>query len=171
MVRIYIQNSNLSDIKNKLNILKPFLIKEKEEIHLFSKDYGHYKISDKIYLLEPVYIETYEQKKYQDHLLLINSNKEETISIVSQLPVEYIYNKRNYFEYKLSKTSSLVLVIWGSYEIPKQEQEFFKKKIDSINIFPDFYPLDFYFEYDEKKFDLENQFFQEEFNRFLLMLN
>ena len=169
MVKIYIQNINTSVIKNKLELLKKYLTKEEEQIHLFSKEYGHYKISNEIFLLEPSYHETYDEVNYQTYSLLIDKNKEEKRKVVSQLPTQYIYNKRIYLEYK---RSILTFIICGVYENAKQEHSFLKKDHDlKLNLVTDFCPVDFYFECDEKNFNLDNVFFQEEFNMFLSMLN
>ena len=169
MVKIYIQNINTSTIKNKLELFKKYLTKEEEQIHLFSKEYGHYKISNEIFLLEPSYHESYDEVNYQGHSLFIDKNKKEKIKVVSQLPTEYIYNKRTYLEYK---RSILTLIICGVYGNAKQEHNFLKKvpNVD-LNLLTEFCPIDFYFECDEKNFNMDNVFFQEEFNMFLSMLN
>lgn len=169
MVRIYLHNIELSSIKHKLETLKNYLTKEEEQVHIFSQEYGHYKIEkDKIYLIESAYNEDYKQINYNDHVLLIDSNKTDKIQVVSQLPKDYIYNKRTYLEYKLSL---ITFIIWGIYDKPKQEHSFSKKTAHNTTKDLEFYPMEFYFECDDKHFNIYNLFFQEEFNRFLLMLN
>ena len=91
--------------------------------------------------------------------------------MVSQLPVEYIYNKRVCLEYK---RPLITLIIYGVYEnVKKEEQPFLKKSIQDYKGISEivFCPIDFYFECDNKNFNLENLFFQQEFNMFLSMLN
>ena len=171
MVKIYLQDIDLTKIKNKVEDLKKYLTKEEEEIHLFSKEYGHYKIAKEIVLLEPSYHESYQELDYQGHSLLIDKNIEEKIHVVSQLPVEYIYNKRICREYK---RPLITLIIYGVYEnVKKEEQPFLKKSIQDYKGISEivFCPIDFYFECDNKNFNLENLFFQQEFNMFLSMLN
>lgn len=169
MVRIYVYNIELSSIKNKLETFKKFLTKEEEQVHIFSQEYGHYKIEkDKIYLIESAYNENYKQIKYNDYVLLIDSIKDDNIQVVSQLPKDYIYNKRTYLEYKLPL---ITFIIWGIYDKPKQDHSFSKKTIHNTTKDLEFYPMEFYFECDDKHFNIDNLFFQEEFNRFLSMLN
>lgn len=169
MVRIYLYNIELSSIKHKLETLKKYLTKDEEQIHIFSQEYGHYKIGkDKIYLIESNYNETYDQIKYQDYVLLLDYNTDDNIQVVSQLPKDYIYNKRTYLEYKLSM---ITLIIWGVHDKPKQDHSFSKKPACNTTKDLEFYPMELYFECNNKNFNIDNLFFQEEFNMFLSMLN
>ena len=180
-MKIYISNIFPSTIKNKLTNLKDLQTISFDKIELASKDYGiHYiekgkgnnanKNNEKIYRCEPNFEPKFQLiKKFgpTNSDLLIDKTKYVYCPVVSQLPVNYILTKLTVLEYQTSKKSKLKLVIEclkepvviGSYFSPDKHMG------------EELIPVNFYFVYELTNLDLNDQFFQDEFNMFLLHLN
>lgn len=178
-MKIYISNIFPSSIKNKLTKLKDFQTNSFEKVELSSKDYGIHYIekekgkgnNEKIYRCEPNFdpkIQLIKNFGPTNSDLLIDKTKYVYCPVVSQLPVNYILTKLTVLEYQTSKQSKLRLVIEclnepvviGSYFSPDKHMG------------EELIPIDFYFVYDElTNLDLNDQFFQEDFNMFLSHLN
>jgi hypothetical protein len=166
-MKIYILNVVPQSLKNKIkNMLESFEYNEKIKYELNSKNFGlHILEDDKIYLKESSYKTDYEMVKgYNNFDLLIDKttfkNEEKTnISVISQLPVDYISTKYHVLEFKHNKKSHLSL----NFECLDEIENFERKLI----------PVNFYFNYknEDNNLDLKDSFFQEEFNVFLSMLN
>jgi len=155
MIKIYITTISLDKIQNNIKYLNKFLHKEYNQTTFYSQENGIF-IEEKgdIYYLEPSYEEIYETVKYLSHNLIIDSTNIIKINVASQLPIEYIMCKKYVMEYKLHNKSMTTLVISGI-----------------LNDTNDFLPLDFYIECKKQDFNIENIFFQKEFNGFLSVLN
>ena len=136
MNKIYIENMPLSKIKDLHN----YLHKEYKQLVFYSKENGIF-IEEKgeIFYLEPSCEDIYKQYDYLTHKLIVDSNENIKIKVVSQLPVEYIIQTKTIREYKLHNKSMITLIVSGG-----------------INEGNKFIPLDFYFEC--KKNDFKNFF-------------
>jgi hypothetical protein len=167
-MKIYIVNITPQSLKNKIkNMVESFEYNEKITYELHSQDFGlHILEDDKMYLNESTFKSDYELIKgytISDCLikydLLIDKQERKNIPVISQLPVNYIITKFHIFEFKNNKKSNLTLKI----ECIEEVENFERKLI----------PVNFYFNYknEEKILDLNDAFFQEEFNVFLSMLN
>ena len=107
-----------------------------------------------------------------EYELLLDLNDEITTKVQSQIPCQYISNKKTIMNYKLSKKSLFTLVIKGKYEKNINTNTFLKKdKKFATQFGRTFVVTDFYFECSETDFQLENPFFVDEFNMFLSLLN
>jgi len=178
MVKIYLKNK----LPVHLEELKIYLQKEVDMKHIVSPDHGTYVIeNDSIFFIEPLLSEEYQVKKYaykkDFQELIIDNNEYKRFRTRSQLPVNYMLQKVQQLTYKFTKKSMIELVICGTCEkLPdmcsflsvdkdKNKETNTKKNKGSFTI------TDFYFQCSEENFDLENPFFQEEFNEFLSLLN
>ena len=155
MIKIYIENIPLSKIQNNVKELQSFLHKEYKQTTFYSQENGTF-IQEKgeIYYLEPSYEEKYEILNYLSHKLIIDSTDIIKLKVVSQLPIDYIMYAKIVREYKLHEKSMNTLVVSGF-----------------LNESNDFLPIDFYFECKKGDFNIENIFFQNDFNGFLSILN
>ncbi len=157
MNKIYITNIPLSKIQSNIKNKEwqSFLHNEYKQAMFYSKENGVF-IEEKgdIFYIEPSCEETYTHCDYLSHKLIIDSNKYIKIKVVSQLPVEYIIEKKYIKEYRLHNKSMITLIVSGGMD-------------EGDN----FVPLDFYFECKKNDFNMENIFFQKELNGFLLLLN
>jgi hypothetical protein len=155
-MKIYIANMNINNIKKNIEKLDNYCINKQGTIiyELYSNDSEIYIIEEsKIYKIENIN-ENYELlKSYNNYDLLIDYTSNSKKELLSQLPLNYILTKITRYEFKINKKSNLSLII--------------EYKLDLAN--NDLY--DFYFIYNEKKIDMKNMFFQEEFNMFLFYLN
>ena len=169
-MKIYIPSILPITLKDKLtNILdfnKNIIMPEKiEKQEIISEDFGiHIIEKNKIIRIEPIFKPKYELiKDYNEYTLLFDLNSEIIISNIFQLPVKYILTNITKFEYKTDKKSKLKLVI-----------ECITDK-DTNKLETNYIPIDFYFNYNNDNFNLQdilnNIFFQEEFNMFLSQLN
>ena len=180
-MKIYISNIFPSTIKNKLTKLKDLQTNSFDKFELASEDYGiHYiekgkgnnanKNNEKIYRCEPNFEPKFQLIKNfgpTNSDLLIDKTKYVYCPVVSQLPVNYILTKLTILEYQTSKKAKLKLVIEclkepvviGSYFSPDKHMG------------EELIPVNFYFVYELTNLDLNDQFFQDEFNMFLLHLN
>jgi hypothetical protein len=167
-MKIYIVNIAPQSLKNKIkNMVESFEYNEKITYELHSQDFGLHILEDeKIYLKESTFKSDYELIKgysISDCLikydLLIDKQEIKNIPVISQLPVNYIITKFHIFEFKNNNKSNLTLKI----ECIEEVENFERKLI----------PVNFYFNYknEDKILDLNDAFFQEEFNVFLSMLN
>ena len=164
MNKIYIENIPLSKIQSKIKDWHNYLHKEYKQLVFYSKENGIFieetekneKTEKKgnIYYVEPSCTDVYEQYDYLSYKLIIDSNESIKIKVVSQLPVEYIMQTKHIKEYKLHNKSMITLVIIGG-----------------VNERNEFISLDFYFECKKNDFNMENIFFQKEFNGFLSLIN
>jgi hypothetical protein len=160
-MRIYIVNIPPKSIKDKINKLTSlFGISEKSiRYEICSKEFGINIIEDqKISHIESTFKQNYEMiKGYNKCDLLIDKTQYNKIPIVSQLPVNYIISKYIELKIKSSNKSKLSLII-ESFEEPQN--------FEIVTL-----PVNFYFEYDCEILDLNDPFFQEDFNMFLSNLN
>ena len=166
-MKIYIVNILPESLKNKLkNMMGSFEYNEKIKYELHSRDFGlHILEDDKMYLKESKFKPDYElikdytladcQIKYD---LLIDKHGTNNIPVKSQLPVNYIITKFHIFEFLNNKKSNLTLTI----ECIEEVENFERKLI----------PVNFYFNYDNEltNLDINDPFFQDEFNVFLSKL-
>lgn len=164
-MKIYIVNILPESLKNKIkNMMDSFEYNEKITYELHSRDFGlHILKDDKMYLKESTFKSDYELiKGYTTseclikYDLLIDKQEIKNIPVISQLPVNYIITIFNIFEFKACKNSKLSLII----ECLEETENFVKKSI----------PVNFYFNYNNDNLDLNDPFFQDEFNVFLSML-
>ena len=166
-MKIYIVNIIPQSLKNKIkNMMESFEYNEKITYELHSQDFGlHILEDDKIYLKESTYNHDYELiKGYSlpdggnSMDLLIDKYETNNIPVISQLPLNYIITKFHRFEF-FKKHSNLTLKI----ECIEEVENFERKLI----------PVNFYFNYDNEltKLDINDPFFQQEFNVFLSMFN
>jgi len=177
-MKIYISNIFPSTIKNKLTKLKDLQTNSFDKFELTSQDYGIHYIEkekekgnkEKIYRCEPNFDPQFQLIKNfgpTNSDLLIDKTKYVYCSVVSQLPVNYILTKLTILEYQTNKKAKLKLVIEclkepviiGSYFSPDKHMG------------EELIPVNFYFVYELTNLDLNDQFFQEEFNMFLSHLN
>ena len=180
MLKIYIQNIPIDDLRHKSLDLDKYLVKENEITKMYSNT-GIYIIqNNNTFMIQPSFEDSYKQMTYKykknEYNLLLEYYNDNTIKILSQLPCEYILDKTIKLEYKLSKKSPLSLILYGNYEInvsTNTKDSIFKK--DKYYLLQPyithFVIMDFYFECLETDFQLENPFFTEEFNMFLSLLN
>lgn len=169
-MKIYIVNILPESLKNKIkNMMDSFEYNEKITYELHSRDFGlHILDDDKMYLKESTFKTDYELIKdytISDGLikydLLIDKQERKNIPVISQLPVNYIITKFHRFEFflkKNNKKSNLSLII----ECLEEVENFERKLI----------PVNFYLDYESEltKLDINDPFFQDEFNVFLSML-
>ena len=175
-MKIHIKNMDLDNLSNNLFNLEKYLVKENEIIEL-SSDMGIFIIQNThCFLLQNS--EKEQQKninhKYgkNEYELLLDFNDEITTKVQSQIPCQYILNKKTIMNYKLSKKSPFTLVIKGKYEKNTNTNTFLKKdKKFATQFGTTFVVTDFYFECSETDFQFENPFFVDEFNMFLSLLN
>jgi len=176
-MKIYISNIFPSTIKNKLTNLKDLQTNSFDKFEMASEDYGIHYIekekgnNEKIYRCEPNFEPKFQLIKNfgsANSDLLIDKTKYVYCPVVSQLPVNYILTRLTVLEYQTNKKAKLKLVIEclnepviiGSYFSPDKHMG------------EELIPIDFYFVYDElTNLDLNDRFFQEEFNMFLSHLN
>jgi hypothetical protein len=159
-MKIYIVNILPNTLKNKLkNMMDYFEYNEKIKYELHSRNFGLHILEDNnINLLESTFKNDYELIKGYNNLdLLIDKSNNKMIPVISQLPVNYIITKFHTFDFFLKK-SNLSLTIECFEEV-----ENFERKITPVN---------FYFNYDNEltKLDINDKFFQEDFNVFLSKL-
>ena len=164
-MKIYVVNILPESLKNKIkNMIDSFEYNEKITYELHSRDFGlHILEDDKMYLKESTFKSDYELiKGYTTseclikYDLLIDKQEIKNIPVISQIPVNYIITIFNIFEFKVCKNSKLSLII----ECLEETENFVKKSI----------PVNFYFNYNNDNLDLNDMFFQDEFNVFLSML-
>ena len=164
-MNIHIVNILPMKLQDKLTILtNKFNKNEKIKYEIFSKDFGIIIVDEKkMYRYEPVFETKYELiQNYNGYNLLVDTTKYSKVSIVSQLPVNYILTPLTTFEYKQGEKSKIKLIVDCITETNGLDKEFI--------------PVSFYFSYDIDKSEnlhdlLNNKFFQEEFNVFLSHLN
>ena len=168
-MKIYITTIKLSNIVKNMDNLTEYILdangRNMSEIH--SLDYGlHIIENNKVYRVEPEFTPDYEViKDFNGHDLIIDNSVPKLLPVLSQMPTNYILTKLKIYEYKLNKKSNLKLII----KCIKTTSDI-KPSIDTnINSVEE--PIDFYFEYENPKFDLTDKFLQEEFNMFLSHLN
>ena len=160
MVKIYIKNKTMQSLQSKLKKLDKYLTKKTQIQNIYSKDLGIYKIDNGIiYFLEPSFEEKYELTEYTynniANKLIIYYTNENKIPVVSQLPVEYIIHNITELHYKITDKTDIELIVCLGYD---------------TNLLDLFIPTDFYFTCADNTFNLDNHFFQEDFNLFLDML-
>ena len=164
-MKIYIVSIPPSLLQNKLQVLIDLfgLYSEKKKYELCSPDFGlHIIEKDEIYRIETTFKTDYELiKGYNcsktNYDLLVDKTIYTNIPVVSQLPVNYISSLFHEMQFKINKKSKLSLII----ECLEETQNYEKMLV----------PVNFYLNYDEPKLDLNDHFFQEEFNMFLSKLN
>lgn len=174
-MKIYITNIFPSSLKNKLTNLKDLQSSTFQKLEIASEDFGIHFIEDgknkNCYRCEPNFEPKLQLIKGfgpTQSDLLVDNTKYVYCPVVSQLPLNYILTKMTVLEYQTSKKSKLKLVIEclnepvliGSYFSPDKHMG------------EELVPIDLYFVYDDvAKLDLNDRFFQEEFNMFLSHLN
>lgn len=172
-MKIYITNIFPSSLKNKLTNLKGLQTNNFHKFEITSEEFGVHFIeqNEKIYRCEPNFESKLQLIKSfgpTNSDLLVDKTKYVYCPVVSQLPVDYILTKLTILEYQTSKKAKLKLVIEclnepvviGSYFSPDKHMG------------EELIPINFYFVYDElTNLDLNDRFFQEEFNMFLSHLN
>jgi hypothetical protein len=157
-MKIYIPNILPISLKDKFNKLTNNFGEPNKRINyeIISKDSGTIIIENQnIYNIESTFNTNYELiKNYNNHDLLVDRTHNTKIDLISQFPVNYIVSKIIQFEFKTNKKSKLSLLIDC---IEETSTNFELEKI----------PINFYFNFDNDNFDLNEQFLQEEFNSFL----
>ena len=169
-MKIYITDILPSSLKNKLTNLQEYLTKTVAKYELSSEDYGlHYIENDSMYRLEPNFNPDFRINKdiFKNEIFIDNTDYK-MISVVSQLPVDYILTKMTLYEYQISKKSKLKLVIECLNEPIKKNVFFQQNNQPQVS---NHVPFNFYFVYNDNKIDLSDQFIKEEFNVFLSGLN
>jgi len=160
-MKIYITNILPQTLTNKITkLIDVFGVpEEKIKYELCSKEFGIHIMDDKtIVHIETTFEPEYELiKNYNNFDLLVDNTNYSKFEIKSQLPVNYLCTRYVELKFKLHKKSNLSLIIECFEEI----ENFEKKSV----------PVNFYFDYEDKKLDLKDPFFQEDFNRFLSDLN
>lgn len=160
-MKIYIPKILPFSLNNKQDeLIKLFgepITKIKYEI--VSKELGIIIIENQnIYYLESSFNSEYDLiKNYKNIDLLVDKNNIVKIPLKSQFPVNYIYTKYIQFQFKINKKSPLTLII----NYLEETENYEIKRV----------PVDFYFDYEFEKLDLNDSFFDNEFNRFLSMFN
>jgi len=186
-MKIYIPNILPNTLTNKLTSLSNTFgnpkIKIKNEI--ISKEFGTYYIeniettkpskstksqtdnkcqnqSQNIYYIEPTFNQKYELiKNYKNNCdLLVDYTCYSKIPVVSQLPVDYINTEMVELEFKINHKSKLSLVVVCIDETNINDKT--NNKIETK-----LFPFDFYFAYHSVKLDLNDVFFQNEFDKYL----
>jgi hypothetical protein len=172
-MKIYITNIFPSSLKNKLTNLKDLQTNTFHRFEIASEEFGLHFIekNEQVYRCEPNFEPKFQLIKNFGPMnsdLLIDKTKYVYCPVISQLPVDYILTKMTVFEYQTSKKAKLKLVVEclnepvviGSYFSPGKHMG------------EEFIPINFYFVYDElTNLDLNDRFFQEDFNMFLSHLN
>jgi|688.fasta_scaffold395421_3 hypothetical protein len=160
-MKIYIPNILPSSLNNKLDKLCLHFGEPEPKIkyEIISKEFGLIIIEEQyISHIESSFKTNYELiKNYNNYDLLVDRTNNTKIPLTSQFPVNYIHTRFLKLNFKTHKKSKLSLVI-NYLEEPNN--------FELIRI-----PVDFYFEYDNDNVDLNDPFFQEEFNMFLSTLN
>lgn len=161
-MKIYISNILPQSItNNKINKLSSIIGKPETKYRneIFSEDFGIYTIEENLITqIESTFNPNYELiKNYNTYDLLVDKTIYNKNPIVSQFPVNYLNTNILELKFKYSTKSKLSLII-----------ECFEE-IDNYEII--IVPINFYFNYDEEKLDLKDNFFQEDFNMFLSHLN
>jgi len=156
MIKIYLLNTTTTKVEGKIQLeeLSQHLVNKSEKTTCYSQENGIFtEEKGVISYIEPNFDEKYEEIKYLSNTFIVQYSSPTKITVLSQLPLNYILHKCTMFEYKLHAKSMLKLIIV------------------TININDNYKVLDFYFECSKNDFNIENLFFQEEINRFLSVLN
>jgi hypothetical protein len=160
-MKIYITKILPQTLVNKIDKLIELFGEPEQKIkyELCSKDFGiHILEEETIYRMEAVFQPDFELiKNYNNFDLLVDKTNYILIPTISQVPVNYIFTPYTELKFKINKKSNLSFIIEVIEEI-----EHFEKKI---------IPINFYFNYAEDKLDLNDPFFQDNFNGFLSHLN
>ena len=170
-MKIYITDIFPSSLKNKLTNMNKYLVNSLTKYELVSEEHGiHIIENDAIYRMEPNFNPDTKLIKNFINInteLLIDNTDYKMIPVTSQLPVNYILTKMTIYEYQIDKKSNLKMIVECLNE-PVSQNVFFSqnKQMDTNTI-----PINFYFIYNDKKIDLSDRFFKEEFNVFLSHLN
>ena len=155
MIKIYLLNTTTTLVETKLEQLQQYLLNKFEKTTCYSKENGIF-IEEKgiITYMEPSFNEKYKEIQYLSNTFIIQDSTPTKITVLSQLPINYILHKSTILEYKLHAKAMLKLIVVG------------------INMNDNKYKvLDFYLECLKNDFNIDNLFFQEEINRFLSVLN
>jgi len=164
-MKIYIVNILPSSLKNKIDtLIEVFgVYSEKIKYELCSKEFGINIIEQQdIIHIETTFktdyelIKDYELTNGLKYDLLVDKTIYTSFPILSQIPVNYISSKYYELEFKIHKKGNLSLIIDCFEEINNFER----------NIIP----INFYFNYNEKNLDLNDHFFQNDFNMLLSLL-
>ena len=162
-MKIYITNIPPSTIK-LASIDKYRISKEGyKKYELVSQEFGTHIIEkEKMYRIEPTFnMDLHLINDFNGFSLLVDKTKYVHISVISQLPVDYILTKMICFEYIInsntSKKNSVKLVV----ECLEECNETLDKEM---------VPVNFYFSLDSS-LDLVDNNLLEEINVFLLVLN
>ena len=160
-MKIYIVNILPHLIKDKMNTFYSLFGEPEKKIkyELCSKEFGIHIIEDQtIYHVETTFNNHYELiKGFHNCDLLVDKTIYTKNPVISQLPVNYITSKYIQLQFKTNYKSKLSLIL----DCVEEFQDF---ELNTI-------PINFYFQYDSDKIDLNDSFFQEEFNVFLSNLN
>lgn len=150
---------------NKINIEKlhqEFHFQNTNRIlEIYSLDFGiHIVENHQIYRIEPSFREHYKMiKDYNGYDLVLDENMYTKITVLSQLPNNYLITNKTVFEFKEGSKSNITLMVECIHQ--KCKETFNEKLI----------PIDFYFVCKKDYFDIHNNFFQNELNVFLSALN
>lgn len=161
-MKIYISNILPSSLNNKLDkfCLQFGEPESKTKHEIISKEFGLIIIEKQcISHVESSFNTNYELiKNYNNCDLLVDRTNITKNILKSQFPVNYIHTKILQLHFKIHKKAKLSLVI-NCLEEPDNNLELIR------------IPVDFYFDYDSDILDLNDPFFQEDFNMFLSALN
>jgi hypothetical protein len=149
MVKIYIDNYDLTKLSKKIGMLKDFVLVKKTNKNIYSIDGLYLLENDILYQLEPSFKSNIEVKKIEKYTFIIDNTEVKKKEIESQLPLEYIIceSQLNIYSSKESKLLSLVVETLGE------------------NV------VGFYFECKNiGDVDFTNKFFIENINEFLCVL-
>jgi hypothetical protein len=160
-MKIYITSIIPQSLTKKLNNFVDLFGNPEEKIkyELCSKEFGIYIIeNDTVSHIESTFEPEYELiKNYNNVDLLVDKTIYKEVQVISQLPVQYICSVYHELKFKIHKKSTLSLII----ECVEEQ----------INFEKTFIPINFYFDYEDLNLDLNEPFFQENFNGFLSHLN
>lgn len=157
-MKIYIPSILPIFLKDKLNKLTKLFGEPKIEYkyEIISKENGLIIIENKdIFNIESSFNTDYELiKNYKNYDLLVDRTNNIKVKLLSQFPVNYITTKITELEFKINKKSNLSIVI-----------EYLEEPLEQFDIQK--IPINFYFKYDNKTIDLNDPFFQEDFDIYL----
>jgi len=179
-MKIYIENMPLKKVKDKLKVLDKYYKDHNSVIEVLSEsgvfivdNHNIFKINyhdDKLSKVEN-YL-----NKFDLWIETVNETKEK----VFNLPLNHVSSQIVIIEFKIINTSSVTMIIEGSFSLDEtshekelaktkdlnDEKQFYKKRMEYEN-----YKVDnFYFKVDDNNYPLKNKV-KDELNVFLSLLN
>jgi hypothetical protein len=159
-MKIYIDEYDPLNLKNKLNVLDHYFLKSSNYIEIYS-DNGIYHINNN-YIYKTVIVQDNIEYKQLNNIKFIIDKSKYTKQIINNIPLNHINFTIYKFEYCINEKSKIKFIIEGNYDYIDYE----KIINDKYHLFT---PSNFYFEIDE--IDNHNIFSNNDINVFLSLLN